>query len=87
MGYLKFGGAVGAGRSPNPGAAEARGHGEVTTTSTAFTVCRFHLDRPRHLWKGGHGQGGRGQWGAGTVFKLSQHTLKPSASESWPANS
>lgn len=56
-------GAVGAGRSPNPEAAEVCGHGEVTTTSTALTVCRLHLDRPRHLWKGGHGQGGRGQSG------------------------
>lgn len=89
MGYLKSGGAVGAGRSPNPEAAEARGHGEVTTTSTALTVCRLHLDRPRHLWKGGHGQGGRGQSGARASLnsaqhqlpKLTQHTLKLSASE------
>jgi hypothetical protein len=33
---------------PRPG-----GHGEMTTTSAAFTVRRLHLDWPGHLWREG----------------------------------
>ena len=46
--------------NPQPG-----GHGEMTTTSSAFAVRRLHLDWPCHLWREG---GGRSRWAVGVAW-------------------
>lgn len=46
--------------NPQPGS-----HGEMTTTSAAFTVRRLHLDWPRHLQREGEGKSQAQQWGCG----------------------
>lgn len=56
--------------------------GEMTTTSTAFTVCRLHLDRPCHLQKDSKKDGKhQGCWNLNAVAL--RKSRQPNLNQHW----